>query len=74
MDLRLLQDHLTEAECHLALSEGHIARQIEVIKHLELSGYSTTLALEVLATLRDVHDTYAAHCNLIRKELADMAK
>jgi len=71
MDLRLIQEHLAEAEGHLAQIELYIDRQIEIVYELRRDGHPTDLAVKALATLRAVHATYIAHCNLIRKELAD---
>jgi len=69
MDLRIIQEHLAQAERHLALSDRHIGRQIEIIDELERDGHPTALALEVLATYRAVHATYLIHHETIRKEL-----
>ena len=69
MDLRLIREHLSDAERHIALSDKHIARQIEIIDGLERSGCSVDLALEVLATYRSLRATHVAHRDFIRKEL-----
>jgi hypothetical protein len=69
MDLRIIREHLAEAEHHLALSDRHIARQIEIIDDLERDGHPTTLALDVLATFRALHATHLNHRDTIRKEL-----
>ena len=69
MDLRIIREHLTEAERHLALSDRHIVRQIEIIDELERDGHPTTLALDVLATFRALHATHLNHRDTIRKEL-----
>ncbi len=69
MDLRIIREHLAEVESHLALSDRHIARQIEIIDQLERNGRPIALALEVLATYRAIHATYLNHRDTIRKEL-----
>ena len=69
MDLRIIREHLAEAESHLALSDRHIAWQIQIIDELERDGHPTALALDVLATSRAVHTTHLIHCDTIRKEL-----
>jgi hypothetical protein len=46
MDLRIIREHLAEAESHLALSDRHIAWQIQIIDELERDGHPTALALE----------------------------
>ena len=69
MDLRTIREHLDEAERHLALSDRHIARQIQIIDELERDGHPTTLALDVLATFRTLHATHLNHRDTIRKEL-----
>lgn len=69
MDPRLIREHLAEAERHLALSDLHIARQIQIVDELERDGHPTALALDLLATYRAVHATHLIHRDTIRKEL-----
>jgi hypothetical protein len=69
MHLRLIREHLAEAEHHVALSDKHIARQIEIIDELERGGHSTHLALDLLDTYRALRATHVAHRDFIRKEL-----
>jgi hypothetical protein len=61
--------HLAEAERHIALGEGHIARQIEIIGALACGGHPTELATYVLDTYRELQTTHLAHRDRIRKEL-----
>jgi len=70
MNLRIVREHLAEAERHLAQSDRHIARQVELIDGLERGGHPTDLALDLLAAYRAVHANYAAHCKFIRDELS----
>ena len=69
MDPQLIRAHLAEAERHIALSNRHVARQIEIINELKRDGHSTDLALDVLATYRAVHASHLSHRDFIRKEL-----
>jgi hypothetical protein len=69
MDLRVIREHLAEAERYLALSDRHIARQIEIVDELKRDGHPTALALDLLATYRAVHATHLIHRETIRKEL-----
>ncbi|SPP93230.1 hypothetical protein [Bradyrhizobium vignae] len=69
MDLRLIQAHLAQAERHVALSDKHIARQIEIIDELERAGGSTVLTLDLLATYRLLRALHVEHRNVIRREL-----
>jgi hypothetical protein len=69
MDLRMIREHLAEAERHVALSDKHIARQIEIIDHLARLGRSTDLALDVLATYRLLRASHVGHRDMIRREL-----
>lgn len=69
MDLRLIREHLAQAERHVALSDKHIARRVEIIDHLERLGRSTDLALDVLATYRRLRATHVEHRDMIRREL-----
>jgi len=69
MDLQLIQAHLADAERHIALSNRHIARQIEIINELKRDGPSTDLALDLLAAYRALHASHLSHRDFIRKEL-----
>lgn len=69
MDLRLIRNHLAEAERHVALSDRHIARQIEIIVELDRGGHSTVLALDLLHTFQVMRAAHVAHRELIRREL-----
>ncbi len=69
MELRLVRRHLAEAERHVALSDMHITRQLEIIDELERGGHPTSLALDLLHTYRVLRTTHKAHRNLIRREL-----
>lgn len=69
MDMRLTQRDLAEAERHIALSDKHIARQVEIIDELECGGHSTSLALDLLDAFRMVRATHVAYRDLIRNEL-----
>ncbi|WP_456837085.1 hypothetical protein [Bradyrhizobium sp. USDA 4486] len=68
MDLRLIREHLAQAERHVALSDKHIARQIEIIDGLERSGRPTGLALDLLATFRLLRASHVDHRDTIRRE------
>jgi hypothetical protein len=69
MDLSITREYLAEAERHIALSNRHIARQVEIIEELGRSGCPIDLALDVLETYREVHAAHIAHRDRIRKEL-----
>lgn len=69
MDLRLIRAHLAHAERHVALSDKHIARQIEIIDGLERSECSTDLALDILATYRLLRASHVEHRDTILREL-----
>ncbi len=69
MDFRLIRAHLAQAERHVALSDKHIARQIEIIDKLEHAGQSTELALDILATYRLLRASHVEHRDMIRREL-----
>ena len=69
IDLRLVRAHLAQAERHIALSNKHIARQIEIIDRLERAGRSTNLALDILATYRLLRASHVEHRDTIRREL-----
>jgi len=70
MDLRLVQEHLQEAELHVLLGRQHVARQLEIISKLERGGHSTALATDLLATFRLALASHIAHRDFILSELA----
>lgn len=74
MDRHTLLQHLAEAERHLALSDRHINRQIDIIDLLKQARCSTDLALDVLATYRSLRATHVAHYDMIRRELEELEK
>lgn len=67
MDLRLIRQHLAESERHVALSDKHIARQVEIFDYLDRGGHSPLLALDVLHTYRMLRATHLAYRDLIRR-------
>ncbi|WP_439401986.1 hypothetical protein ACNJYA_02695 [Bradyrhizobium sp. DASA03068] len=69
MDLGFIRAHLAQAERHVALSDEHIARQLEIIDALERAGGSTDLALDVLTTYRMLRASHVEHRDMIRREL-----
>jgi hypothetical protein len=70
MDTRLLQEHLAEAERHIALGDKHIARQIEIIDALESAGHPIELAWSILDKFRLARAAHIAHRDTIRWELS----
>jgi hypothetical protein len=58
MDRKVQLRHLVQAERHIALGERHIARQVEIIAGLEQVGHPTQLAIDLLATYRDLQVTH----------------
>jgi len=69
MDLRIIREHLAEAERIVAPSEKHIARQIDIIDDLTRDGHPVELALELLLTYRMIYGTHVSHRDFIREEL-----
>jgi len=51
MNLRIVREHLAEAERHLAQSDRHIARQVELIDGLERGGHPTGLGARPVGDL-----------------------
>lgn len=70
MDRKLEQQHLQEAERHVAEGREHINKQRQIIAELERDGHDTSTARELLETLEQsqrMHEEHRAH---IKAELA----
>jgi hypothetical protein len=70
MDRATLEQHLAQAEGHVALGLKHIARQHEIIAKMELAGHDTTVPRSLLATFEDVQVTHETDRDRIRAALA----
>jgi hypothetical protein len=69
MDRTMLEQHLPQAEGHITLGKGHIARQHEIIAELERDGHDTTEAKRLLAIFEETK-MHLADRDRIRQELA----
>jgi len=69
MDRRLLQQHLEQAERHIALGKQHLAKQEAIIAELDRDGHDTTDALAILVTLRETRSLHVQDRDRILSEL-----
>src|SRR5262249_31428811 len=52
MDRSLIEEHLAQANRHVAEGEGHVTKRRELVAQLERDGHDTTEALKLLGHLR----------------------
>jgi hypothetical protein len=69
MDRATLEEHLAQSKRHVAEGKLHIARQLELIGGLERGGHDTTIAFDVLTTLRE---TQASHQQSVERILRQL--
>jgi hypothetical protein len=62
MEESMIRDHLALAEKHVFESEGHIARQREIVAELERDGHAKAAqrGKKLLGTMLDLHDRHVA--------------
>lgn len=65
----MLQQHLAQAEAHVALADRNVARQRKLVAELERDGHSTTEAKRLLALFEEILVTYIADRDRLRREL-----
>ena len=65
----MLEQHLRQAEHHVALGRKHIAEQERLVAELETDGHPTETALALLTTYREVQLMHEADRDRLRKEL-----
>ena len=69
MDRDMLCDHLAEAERHVVLGKGLVAKQLALIAELERQGRSTTDATGLLKLFEEVQAIHVADRNRLKKEI-----
>ena len=70
MDRVLWEQHLTQAEIAVALSQWHIARQKELIAELKRLGSETETACALLAEFETMQELHVAHRDWLREDLS----
>jgi hypothetical protein len=70
MDKAVLHRHLAEVVAHIALGEGTIARQRQVVAKLESRGLDSGAARSLLAKLEEAQVVHLADRERFRSELA----
>ena len=65
----MLQDHLAQAECHVAEGERNIARQREIVAQLECDGHDADQAARLLRSFEELQALHVADRDRLRKEL-----
>ncbi len=72
MDRAMLQEHLIQAEQHVALGEIHIARQHDVIARPEAVRADTLEANALLVNFKEMQVIHVAHRDRLRMELGGL--
>jgi hypothetical protein len=70
MDAFRIAELLVEIERHVALGEGHITRQREIIAELERGGHPTVSANRFLCLLLETQELHVGHRDRLLKKLA----
>ncbi len=70
MDRTMLLGHLAKAKEHVALGEGHVRKQRELIAKLQRDGHDVTEAKKLLARFEDLLAMHKEDRDRIEKELA----
>ena len=65
----MVEQHLAEAERHIAQGADHVIKQESLIAELDRDGHDTTEAKKVLATLRETQALHVEGRDRILKEL-----
>jgi hypothetical protein len=70
VDRAVIEEHLRQAEHHVADGERHIAEQHELIGALERDGHDTATARELLATLQQTQSLHIFDRDRLLEELS----
>jgi hypothetical protein len=69
MDRAMIQDHLNQAERHIADGERHLSNQRALIAELEHDGHDTSAAKSLLRQFEELQALYVADRDRLRTEL-----
>jgi hypothetical protein len=69
MDRSLIEEHLAQANRHVAEGEGHVTKQRELVAQMERDGHDTTEALKLLGHFEELQELHIADRNRIEEEL-----
>lgn len=69
MDRAVLEQHLAQIEGHVALGEGQVGRQRELVAKLARDGHSTVQAQELLALFERTQAAHIMHRDRLWREL-----
>jgi hypothetical protein len=69
MDREMVERHLAQAEAHMETGYKNIARQREVIAHLEREGQDTASARDTLTQFEELQALHIADRERILREL-----
>ena len=74
MERSILEQHLAQAEAHVAVGERHIARQRALVAKWERTGHDTTEARRLLHTFEELQAVHIADRDWLRKKLITIPK
>lgn len=69
MERNMLQEHLRQAERHIALGARHIARQRELVAELERDGHDASTAAQLLSLFEEVQLLHLADRSRMQRAL-----
>ena len=72
MDQEMLKRHLAEAEEHIATGDKNIARQRDLIAHLERDGHDTASAKTFLREFEQLQARHIAERERLLRELSEL--
>jgi hypothetical protein len=74
MNRTILQDHLAQAERHVAEGEGHLSRQREIVTKLERDGHDSVSARATLAQFEELQAMHIADRDRLLRELSEASE
>jgi hypothetical protein len=70
MDKTMLENHLAQAERHVALGHEHVQNQRVLIVKLARDGHDTTMARKLLSQFEEIQRSHIADRDRLKDELA----
>jgi hypothetical protein len=65
----MIEDHLAQAERHVALGEEHVQNQRALVDKLARDGHDTAMARQLLSQFEDLQISHIADRDRLKKEL-----
>jgi propanediol utilization protein len=72
MDRKIVEDHLKQAEEHVALGERHIKRQREIVAELHGHGHNTEESRRLLQQFEEIQTLHVEGRDRLRRMIEEM--